>query len=31
MALTKDQEQGLKTLVARYKAGERYSVLSGYA
>ena len=31
MSLTLDQEKGLKIIVDRYKKGERYTVLSGYA
>ena len=31
MILTKKQEEGLKTAVARYKAGEKYVTISGYA
>lgn len=31
MILTKKQEEGLKIAVARYKAGEKYTVISGYA
>lgn len=31
MILTNKQEEGLKIIVARYKAGERYTVVSGYA
>lgn len=29
--LTPAQSEGLKTIVARYNSGERYTVLSGYA
>lgn len=31
MQLTDKQEEGLKTVIARYKTGEKYSVISGYA
>ena len=31
MVLTPKQEQGLKIAVARYRAGEKFSVISGYA
>ena len=31
MELTKKQEEGLKIAVARYRNGEIYTVLSGYA
>lgn len=31
MILTKKQEEGLKTAVARHRAGEKYTVISGYA
>ena len=31
MILTKKQEEGLKIAVARYKAGEKYTIISGYA
>jgi len=31
MILTKKQEEGLKTAVARYQAGEKYTVIAGYA
>ena len=31
MILTKKQEEGLKVAVERYKAGEKYTVISGYA
>lgn len=31
MELTSKQEAGLKIAVARYKAGEKYTVISGYA
>lgn len=31
MELTKKQEEGLKIAVARHKAGEKYTVISGYA
>lgn len=31
MPLNLDQEKGLKTIVARYNGGEKYTVLSGYA
>ena len=31
MILTRKQEEGLKIAVARYKAGEKYTVISGYA
>lgn len=31
MILTKRQEEGLKTAVARYRAGEKYTVIAGYA
>ena len=31
LTLTKKQEEGLKIAVARYKAGEKYTVISGYA
>lgn len=31
MILTKKQEEGLKTIISRYKAGERYTTISGYA
>jgi len=30
MILTKKQEEGLKTAVARYRAGEKYTVIAGY-
>ena len=29
--LTKKQEEGLRTAVARYKLGEKYTIISGYA
>ena len=31
MILTKRQEEGLKTAVARHRAGEKYTVIAGYA
>jgi hypothetical protein len=31
MILTSKQEEGLKTILSRYKAGEKYTVISGYA
>lgn len=31
MQLTKKQEEGLKIAVARYRAKEKYTVISGYA
>ena len=31
MTLTSKQEEGLKIAVARYKAGEKYTVIAGYA
>ena len=31
MQLTKKQEEGLNITVARYKAKEKYVVISGYA
>ena len=31
MILTKKQEEGLKAAVARHRAGEKYTVISGYA
>lgn len=31
MELTKKQEEGLKIVLARYKAGEKFAVISGYA
>ena len=31
MVLTQKQEEGLKIAVDRHKAGERYTVISGYA
>lgn len=31
MELTRKQEEGLKLVVARYKDGEKYTVISGYA
>lgn len=31
MELTHKQEEGLKLAVARYKDGEKYTVISGYA
>jgi hypothetical protein len=31
MILTAKQEEGLKTIVARHKNGEKYTVVSGYA
>ena len=31
MLLTKNQEQGLKIAIERYRAGEKYTVISGYA
>lgn len=31
MILTSKQEEGLKIAIARYKNGERYTVISGYA
>lgn len=31
MILTKQQEQGLNIAVNRYKQGEKYTVISGYA
>jgi ATP-dependent exoDNAse (exonuclease V) alpha subunit len=31
MVLTNKQEEGLKTIVSRYRAGEKYTVVSGYA
>jgi len=31
MQLTRKQEDGLKIAIARYRAGEKYTVISGYA
>lgn len=31
MELTRKQEEGLKVAVARYKAGEPYTCIAGYA
>lgn len=31
MILTNKQEQGLKIAIARFRAGEKYTVISGYA
>ena len=31
MVLTKKQEEGVKIAVARYKQGEKYTCISGYA
>lgn len=31
MILTNKQEEGLKLAVARYKQGEKYTCISGYA
>lgn len=31
MILTNKQEQGLKEAVARYRNGEKYVIISGYA
>ena len=31
MKLTAKQEEGLKIAIARHKAGEKYTVISGYA
>ena len=31
MELTRKQEEGLRLAVARYRDGERYTVISGYA
>ena len=31
MILTKKQEEGLKTTIARYRAGKRFTIISGYA
>lgn len=31
MELSRKQEEGLRTALARYKAGEKYTVISGYA
>lgn len=31
MILTRKQEEGLRTAVARYNAGEKFTVISGYA
>ena len=31
MILTKRQEEGLRTAVARHRAGEKYTVIAGYA
>ena len=31
MTLTNKQEQGLKIAIARFRAGEKYTVISGYA
>ena len=31
IVLTYKQEEGLRTAIARYKAGEKYTVISGYA
>lgn len=31
MQLTRKQEEGLKIAVARYRANEKYTVISGYA
>lgn len=31
MELTRKQEEALKISVARYKQGEKYTIISGYA
>ncbi len=31
MELTKGQKEGLEIAVARYRSGEKYTVISGYA
>ena len=31
MELTRKQEEGLKIAVARYRSGEKYTVIAGYA
>ena len=31
MILTKRQEEGLKIAIARHRAGEKYTVIAGYA
>ena len=31
MSLTKLQEEGLKIAVARYRSGEPYTIIAGYA
>ena len=31
MELSRKQEEGLRTALARYQAGEKYTVISGYA
>lgn len=31
MQLTRRQEEGLKIAVARYRDGEKYTVIAGYA
>ena len=31
MELTRKQEEGLKIAVARYRNGEKYTVIAGYA
>lgn len=31
MQLSKKQEEGVKIAIARYKAGEKYTCISGYA
>lgn len=31
MILTKGQEEGLKIAAARHRAGEKYTVIAGYA
>ena len=31
MELTRKQEEGLKLAVARYRDGEKYTIISGYA
>lgn len=31
MKLTTKQQEGLKIAIARYRAGEKYTVIAGYA
>ena len=31
MILTKGQEEGLKVAIERWRAGEKYTVIAGYA